>query len=83
MSSSWRPEDIELLESICLDDAARDLFLRMASLSRTGRLAPFLEELVEDDELDPETTAAFAELATDEGFLNAVEDYLQRTDMLH
>ena len=83
MRGAWRKEDLELLESISRDDDTRDLFLRMACFSREGRLAPFLEELIRDQELDPETTAAFAELATDANFLRAVEDYVQRTQRLH
>ena len=76
-------QDLELLESISQDEQTRELFLRMAQLSRHGRLGPFIEELVEDEELDPETTAVFTELATDGAFLRAVEDYLHRTYRLH
>jgi hypothetical protein len=83
MRGVWREQDLELLESISRDESARSLFLHMAHLSSAGELAPFLEELVDDDELDPETTAVFAELATDAGFLHAVEEYLRGTRRLH
>ena len=83
MRPRWLAADLELLESISRHDETRDLFLRMASLARAGRLAPFLAELVRDEEIDPETGAAFAELATDDGFLAVVEDYVHRTRRLH
>ena len=72
-----------MLEAISQDDDTRDLFLRMAHLSRDGQLAPFLQELVHDQELDAETTAAFTELATDSRFLRAVEEYVVNTQRLH
>jgi hypothetical protein len=76
-------EDIESLEAISQDDATRDLFLRMAEISQSGRLAPFLDELEHDHELDEETKGTLTELASDETFLHAVEDYVRRTRALH
>jgi hypothetical protein len=76
-------EDIESLEAISQDDDTRKLFLRMAHLSQNGRLQPFLRELNADSELDDETKGTLAELAQDETFLHAVEDYVQRTRALH
>jgi hypothetical protein len=76
-------QDIEALEEISRDEDARALFLRMAQLSQTGRLRPFLRELEDDDELDAETKGTLAELAQDESFLHAVEDYVHRTAALH
>jgi hypothetical protein len=76
-------QDIEALEEISRDEDARALFLRMAQLSQTGRLSPFLRELEDDDELDAETKGTLAELAQDESFLHAVEDYVRRTRALH
>jgi hypothetical protein len=76
-------EDIEGLEAISGDDATRRLLLRMARLSQHGRLKPFLRELERDADLDDETKGTVAELAQDESFLHAVEDYVQRTRDLH
>jgi hypothetical protein len=76
-------EDIESLEAISQDDDTRKLFLRMAHLSQNGRLQPFLRELDADRELDDETKGTLAELAQDETFLHAVEDYVRRTRALH
>jgi hypothetical protein len=76
-------QDIESLEAISQDDATRDLFLRMAHLSQSGRLAPFLAELEYDRDLDDETKGTLAELASDEAFLHVVEDYIRRTRALH
>ena len=76
-------QDIESLEAITQDDDTRALFLRMAEMSQAGRLAPFLFELQADDELDDETKGTLSELAQDESFLLAVEDYVRRTNLLH
>jgi hypothetical protein len=43
----------------------------------------FLTELARDEDLDDETKGTLRELAEDNTFLLAVEDYLQRTDLLH
>ncbi len=82
MTGLWL-EDIESLEAISQDDDTRKLFLRMAFLSQSGRLKPFLRELDADSELDDETKGTLAELAQDESFLHAVEDYVRRTRALH
>jgi hypothetical protein len=76
-------QDIESLEAISQDKQTRDLFLRMAQMSQSGKLAPFLDELERDRELDDETKGSLAELASDETFLHAVEDYVRRTRALH
>ena len=76
-------QDLESLEAISQDTHTRDLVLRMAELSRTGNLAPFLIELDCDRDLDAATKATFAELAQDAAFLNAVEDYVHRTQDFH
>jgi hypothetical protein len=76
-------QDIESLEAISQDEDTRNLFLRMAQMSQRGRLAPFLYEIEHDCDLDPETKGTLAELASDESFLHAVEDYVQRTRALH
>jgi hypothetical protein len=55
----------------------------MAQLSQDGRLGPFLRELKDDRELDDATKDTVAELASDAGFLHAVEDYVRRTRSLH
>jgi hypothetical protein len=76
-------QDIESLEAISQDEDTRKLFLRMAQLSQNGRLQPFLRELEDDRDLDDETKGTLAELACDESFLHAVEDYVRRTRALH
>jgi len=76
-------QDIESLEAISQDKRTRELFLRMAQMSQAGRLAPFLVELERDRELDDVTKGTLAELASDDAFLHAVEDYVRRTRALH
>jgi hypothetical protein len=75
--------DIESLEAISQDDEAKRIFLRMAALSRDGHMGSFLTELARDEDLDPETKGTLRELAEDNSFLLAVEDYLDRTQLLH
>jgi hypothetical protein len=76
-------QDIESLEAISQDEDTRNLFLRMAFLSQHGRLQPFLRELEDDGDLDTETKVTLTELACDQSFLLAVEDYVHRTRALH
>lgn len=76
-------DDLEALEAISQDDETRRLFLRMAQLTQHGRLAPFLQELADDRDLDQATKSELSELARDAGFLLAVEDYLLRTREQH
>jgi hypothetical protein len=75
--------DMESLEAISQDDEARKIFLRMAALSRDGQIGSFLTELARDEDLDDETKGTLRELAEDDTFLLAVEDYLERTQVLH
>ena len=75
--------DMESLEAISQDDEAKRIFLRMAALSRDGQMGSFLTELARDEDLDDETKGTLEELAKDSHFLMAVEDYLQRTQVLH
>jgi hypothetical protein len=75
--------DMESLEAISQDDEARRIFLRMAAMSRDGQMTSFLTELARDEDLDDETKGTLKELAEDDTFLLAVEDYLQRTTVLH
>jgi hypothetical protein len=75
--------DIESLEAISQDDEARRIFLRMAALSRDGQMGSFLSELARDEDLDAETKGTLRELAEDNNFLLALEDYLERTQLLH
>lgn len=82
MDGLWL-QDIENLEAISQDEDTRNLFLRMAQLSQNGRLQPFLRELEDDGDLDDETKVTLTELACDESFLHAVEDYVHRTRALH
>jgi hypothetical protein len=82
MDGAWL-RDIESLEAISQDEQTRDLFLRMARMSQSGGLDPFLRELEHDADLDAETKGTLAELASDGTFLHAVEDYVRRTRALH
>ena len=82
MHGMWL-QDLESLEAISQDHLTRDLFLRMAAMSQAGRLEPFLSELQLDQDLDDVTKGTLAEIAEDPSFLLAVEDYLQRTEIVH
>ena len=82
MLGSWL-QDLESLEAISQDDDAKRIFLRMAAMSQSGQMTSFLTELAKDDELDEETKGTLVELAKDDTFLLAVEDYLQKTQRLH
>jgi hypothetical protein len=83
MLGLWLHHDMESLEAITQDDEAKRIFLRMAALSRDGQIGSFLTELARDEDLDDETKGTLRELAEDNTFLLAVEDYVQRTDRLH
>jgi Zn-dependent M32 family carboxypeptidase len=76
-------QDLESLEAISQDDDAKQIFLRMAAMSQSGQMGSFLSELAQDSDLDEETKGTLRELAHDNTFLLAVEDYLQRTQRLH
>jgi len=76
-------QDIESLEAISQDDLVREVVLRMADLARGGRLPVFVAAVGEDTELDAETKATVLELARDETFLLACEDYVRATAYLH
>jgi hypothetical protein len=69
--------DLESLEAINQDEDIRDLVLRMANLARGGHLGDFIAVVDLDDELDQETKSTVLELARDETFLLAAEDYLR------
>ena len=75
--------DLESLEAISQDDGARRIFLRMAAMSHAGRLPNFIAEVAHDQELDDTTKGHLTELAQDESFLLAVEEYLRRTQRVH
>jgi hypothetical protein len=75
--------DMESLEAISQDDEAKRIFLRMAAMSRDGQMHNFLTELARDEDLDDETKGTLKELAEDDTFLLVVEDYLERTEVLH
>ena len=74
---------LESLDAIARNEEARQIFLRMAALSRTGRTPSFVAEVVRDRDLDSETKSQLVELAQDASFLLAVEDYLVRTHRYH
>jgi hypothetical protein len=74
--------DLETLEAIRSDADALELVLRLAAMSKAGTLQPFVAEMHEAD-VDEETLTSVAELAEDESFLLAVEDYVSRTSVAH
>ncbi len=76
-------DDLESLEAISQNEEARRIFLRMAALSQSGRTQNFVVEIALDRDLDAVTKTRLVELAEDEAFLLAVEDYLVRTHRLH
>jgi len=82
MFGEWM-QDLESFEAISQDAEARTIFLRMAAMSQEGRLDSFLIELADTSELDEFTKGALSEIARDQAFLLAVDDYLHRTRVLH
>jgi hypothetical protein len=82
MHGEWL-QDLEGFEAISQDADAKRIFLRMAAMFQSGQLPSFLTELAQDDDLDDETKGTITELARDNSFLLAVEDYLHRTQRLH
>ena len=82
MRSLWL-DDIESLEAISQNEDARRIFLRMAALSQTGRTPSFVVEVALDQDLDAATKGRLVELAQDESFLLAVEEYLRKTQRVH
>ena len=82
MPDPWL-QDIESLEAINQDQAIRQIVLRMAGLARGGRLGGFIAAVDSDADLDQETKATVLELARDESFLLACEDYLLATRRYH
>jgi hypothetical protein len=82
MFGEWM-EDLEALEAISQDAEGRTIVLRMAALSQEGRLGAFLLELADTSDLDELTKGTLSEIARDEAFLLAVDDYLRRTTVLH
>ena len=76
-------QDLESLEAINQDESVRQIVLRMAGLARGGRLGGFVMAVREDDELDTETKQTVLELARDETFLLAAEEYLRSCRRYH
>lgn len=76
-------QDLESFEEISQDASARRLFLKMAEMSKAGRIGNFLTVLAQDDEVDDDTKGTLVELANDQSFLLAVQDYLLRTHRVH
>ena len=76
-------QDLESLEAINQDREARDVILRMANLARGGRLGSFIDVVDGDAHLDEHTKSWVLELARDQSFLFAVEDYLARCRHFH
>jgi hypothetical protein len=70
-------QGIESLEAINQDELVRQLVLRMAGLACGGKLPGFVTAVGADAELDAETKATVLELARDETFLLACEDYMR------
>jgi hypothetical protein len=82
MVNAWL-QDLESLEAINQDQEARDVILRMATLARGGRLGTFIDVVDADAQLDDHTKSWVLELARDQSFLFAVEDYLARCRQFH
>jgi hypothetical protein len=78
-----RLQDLESFEAINQDEAIRQIVLRMAGLARGGRLPGFIAAVDSDADLDDETKESVLELARNESFLLAAEDYLRATRYLH
>ena len=76
-------DDTEWLAAIARNEDARQIFLRMAALAQSGRTSSFVAEVTLDRELDGKTKGQLVELAQNEAFLLAVEEYLVRTHRLH
>ena len=76
-------DDLESLEAISQNAEARKIFLRMAAISQSGRTPSFLAEIASDRDLDATTKMRLAELAQDDAFLLAVEEYLVCTHRAH
>ena len=88
MVDPWRMvdpwvHDIESLEAVAQDEGTRILCLRMAAMSQAGTLEPFIARLHHDRGVDEDTKGTIAEIAGDEQFLLAVEDYVRRTTYVH
>jgi hypothetical protein len=82
MEAPWL-QDLESFEAISQNDDARKIFLRMAAMSHAGRTPSLVAQIAHDDDLDDDTKGHLTELAQDESFLFAVEEYLQRTQRVH
>ena len=82
MVTPW-VQDLESMEAINQDEGVRQIVLRMAGLARGGRLGGFVTAVREDDELDTETKETVLELARDETFLLATEEYLRSCRRYH
>ena len=83
MLPAWPQNDLEALETVSQNEEALEVFLRMARISGAGEMNRFLFELSENDDIDPETKAAFAEVAEDTAFLRALDEYVWRTRHAH
>ena len=71
-------QDIESPETVNQDELVRQVVLRTARFAR-GRLPGFVAAVGADAELDAETKTTVLELARDETFLLACEDYMRVT----
>lgn len=76
-------QDLESMEAINQDECVRQIVLRMAGLARGGRLGGFVAAVRNDDDLDSETKDTVLELARDESFLLAAEEYLRSCRRYH
>ncbi len=76
-------QDLESFEAISQDDQTRQIFVRMAEMSQRGQIGSFVNELQRDEDVDDATKGALTEIAQDESFLLAVDEYLRRTQIFH
>src|ERR1041385_2594528 len=82
MRALWL-DDIQALEAISQNEGGRRISLRVGAVVQTGRAPSFVVEVALGRDLDAVTKGRLAELAQDESFLLAVEEYLVRTHRLH
>ena len=76
-------QDLESLEAINQDADTREVVLRMAGLAHVGRLGTFVHVVHADAELDEHTKEWVLEIAKDETFLLAADEYFVRCGTLH
>lgn len=75
--------DLESFEALAQDQGCRQLLTRMRTLLERDGLDGFLDDVAVDPDLPLRVKVAITEIASDEHFVYAVGDYLDRTALLH